>query len=251
MTQDPAVVHDHRNCFCSVLADPGFQPVHAQNLTERAVLLNNAFWGRGVRLRVAFMQGDGALHHRVAELAQAWPRETGANFSFEFWIDSGHDPADADIRVSFEPDKGSFSHLGRYAQAVDRRERTMNLGWMSTSLPEDEARAVVLHEFGHALGLLHEHMNPARPIDWNRGRVRADLRASQGWGDDVIDANMFSRYDPGQVFGTDVDPASIMMYPIPPEWTRDGFTVGFNTKLSPIDIALVQRAYGRRPIFGG
>lgn len=241
--------HDHR--FCSSMEDAGFQPPSANGLKARAALLNAAFWGRGVKLRVSFMEGATDLKRRVAAIARAWPDETGANFGFEFWIDNHLDPAAADIRITFTPGIGSFSRLGRFAQAVDRTQRTMNLGWMTMALPEPDARAVVLHEFGHALGLVHEHMNPAKAIQWNKERVRADMRASQGWSDEKIDANMFYRYDKSEVFNTDVDPTSIMMYPIPPEWTQDGFTVGENTQLSAMDKALIVKAYGKRPVFGG
>ncbi len=241
---------DDLHQFCSTLEDARFQPPKSNGVTARAALLNAAFWGRGVRLRIAFLEGQPDLHRRVERLAQAWPTMTGANFTFEFWIDDGRDPAKADIRISFQPSLGSFSKLGRYASAVDSKERTMNLGWMTLDLSEDKARAVVLHEFGHALGLVHEHMNPAEQIHWNKDKVRADLKASQGWNDATIDANMFARYAPSDIFGTDVDPTSIMMYPIPPSWTTDGFMVGFNTTLSITDRALIRQAYGAQPIFG-
>lgn len=244
-------VADHAHEFCSTLEEVSDHPPGVGGMTARAALLNAAFWGRGVRLRVGFLEGAPELHQRVADLARAWPQETRANFDFEFWVDNGRDPGDADIRISFRPDLGSFSKLGRYARTVEVPGRTMNLGWMTLDLGEDKARAVVLHEFGHALGLVHEHMNPAQQIQWDVERVRADLRQSQGWDDAKIDANMFVRYAPDQIFGTDVDKDSIMMYPIPPGWTRDGFTVGFNTNLTEVDKSLIRAAYGVRPNFGG
>ncbi|HEX8224845.1 MAG TPA: hypothetical protein VF605_13585 [Allosphingosinicella sp.] len=236
--------------FCSALEDSGFQP-GTGGFQERAALLNAAFWGRGVRLRVSFLEGTPELQRRVAGLAKLWETQTGANFTFEFWIANGRNPREADIRIAFRPDKGSNSVLGRYARSVDRDKRTMNLGWMTMELDEDRARAVVLHEFGHALGLIHEHMSPSQPINWNKEKVREDMRRAHGWEDDKIDANMFAKYRPREVFATPVDARSIMMYPIPPEWTTDGFTAPFNPDLTPTDIALVREAYGVRPAFGG
>ena len=40
----------------------------------------------------------------------------------------------------------------------------MNLGWLdgSSDTITDNERGVILHEFGHAIGLLHEHQSPLR-----------------------------------------------------------------------------------------
>ena len=47
----------------------------------------------------------------------------------------------------------------------------MNLGWIHDSKSEDELRSVVLHEFGHALGAVHEHESPYASIPWNKEKV--------------------------------------------------------------------------------
>jgi hypothetical protein len=124
----------------------------------------------------------------------------------------------------------------------------MNLGWMTEDLEEEKARAVVLHEFGHALGLIHEHQNPHQPVAWDIDAVVRDLRGPpNNWDNDTIRQNMFKAYDPDTVFATDTDSQSIMMYPIPGHWTTDDFSVGFNSDLSPDDIRLIKAAY---PKFG-
>jgi serralysin len=246
LIRQEATMSDSKLMFCAAADAIPAHPL-GHGVTARAALLNPAFWGRSARLTIAFLEGEPALHRRVATLAQRWLTETGADIQFEFWIDISRDPRDANLRIAFRPDKGSYSILGKYALQADRSLPTMNLGWMSLQLDEEQARAVVLHEFGHALGLIHEHLSPAQTIDWNVANVVADLRRTQGWNDKTIQANMFAHYDPATVFATDIDPQSIMMYPIPPHWTNNGFTVGFNSLLTAQDKALVKEAYGRRP----
>ncbi len=221
-----------------------------RGVCERAVLLNAAFWGRGALLTVGFMEGEAALRRRVAEIARLWVTETGADLGFEFWIEPERDAREANIRIAFQSGKGSWSVLGRFALQTNPNESTMNLGWMSLGLEEMKAKAVVLHEFGHAIGLIHEHLNPTQVINWNVMNVVADLRQSQGWDDATIHANMFAYYDPTTVFATDVDPHSIMMYPIPQRWTSNGYSTGFNSALTDSDKALIRAAYGSKPVFG-
>jgi hypothetical protein len=103
-TSDPT---SDNHCFCSTLDDAGVQPNGTTGTKARAALLNAAFWGKGKNLCISFMGGEPDLQRRVAALAQAWP-ETGADFSFEFWIGNGRDPAEGDIRITFEPEIGSF-----------------------------------------------------------------------------------------------------------------------------------------------
>jgi hypothetical protein len=195
---------------------------------------------------LGFMGGSPALRERVRDIALLWISETGANIRFEFWTAPDVDPSTADIRVSFMQDGRSWSHLGRFARGVPADQATMNLGWLTEALADDDARAVVLHEFGHTLGMIHEHLSPVGNIDWNRERVTADLMA-QGWNETDVENNMFQVFDPSSVFATDLDPHSIMMYHIPPEWTRDGFTAPWNTSLTLLDKKLIREAYGARP----
>jgi hypothetical protein len=229
--------------FCS--APP--PPVSGAGVRSRGIMLNASYWGKGTQLRVGFIGGSVVLRERVRDLANIWLAETGANLGFEFWIDPAIDPGPAEIRIAFAPETGSWSHLGKFARSIAAGDPTMNLGWMSEALDEDSARAVVLHEFGHALGLIHEHLSPIQPILWNRERVIADLKSRNGWDDATIEVNMFSLPGQGEIFATDLDPQSIMMYPIPSEWTVDGFTAPWNTRLTALDKKLVREAYGPRP----
>jgi hypothetical protein len=107
-----------------------------------------------------------------------------------------------------------------------------------------EIRRVVSHEFGHSLGLIHEHQNPDHPIQWDRKAVIADLSGPpNSWDEATIEHNIFEKYDPAKLSATAVDPKSIMMYPIPATWTTDGFSAGLNEEPSDTDKEFIRGAY--------
>jgi serralysin len=120
----------------------------------------------------------------------------------------------------------------------------MNYGWLDDDSSDDVLRRVVLHEFGHAIGLIHEHQNPLGAIKWNRDAVIADLSGPpNNWDEATIENNMFRYYPEDTVIASQVDSLSIMMYPIPKAWTLDGFSAGMNSALSVADKQLVGQAY--------
>jgi hypothetical protein len=122
----------------------------------------------------------------------------------------------------------------------------MNYGWLTPESSDDDVRRVVLHEFGHAIGLIHEHQNPKKGIRWNRDAVVKDLKGPPNYWDEAkIDNNIFKKYPVSGVIASDSDSKSIMMYPIPKAWTLDGFSAGLNQKISDQDKALVASVYPR------
>jgi serralysin len=205
----------------------------------KAALLNEFRWQPGTQVRVGFLEGSQALRERVENVAVQWSGPEMANLGLKFV-----DEADADVRIGFEQGDGSWSYLGTQCQQIPAGERTMNYGWLTDDSPDDEVHRVVLHEFGHALGLIHEHQNPQHPIKWNRAAVIADLSGPpNNWDEATIENNIFKKYDPAELAATDVDRLSIMMYPIPASWTTDGFSAGLNRELSAVDKDFIRSAY--------
>jgi hypothetical protein len=148
------------------------------------------------------------------------------------------------IRVSFRY-PGSWSVIGTTCrQIIDQGQPTMNYGWLTPDTSDDEVQRVVLHEFGHALGLIHEHQNPGGQIHWNRQQVIQDLSGPpNNWDLETIEHNMFQPYAAAETNFTDLDPDSIMMYPIPERWTTDSFSVGLNSDLSATDRQFIREQY--------
>lgn len=214
-----------------------FLPVSAG---EELALVTAKKWENGSTLGVRFLEGDPALQARVEERAHEW--EQHANIRFDF---GDHD--DAQIRVAFAQDGSSWSAVGTDCLVADwfpSDQPTMNFGWLTPNSADDELSRVVLHEFGHALGCIHEHSSPVAKIPWDKPAVYR-YYAARGWSKGLVDHNVFRRYSRNITQFTEKhDPMSIMQYPVPRELTKGGeFEIRLNTQLSEDDKSFMAELY--------
>jgi hypothetical protein len=204
---------------------------------QRGVSLRQYLWDKGTQLSVSFLNGTARQHQRVTAYAPLWSLYSGLNLTFLA-------TPDGDIRVSFEAGALSYSAIGTEATTLPVAQPTMTLAQMTDDLSEAQARGLVLHEFGHALGLVHEHQSPAAGVPWNRtaahryfGRAPFYLSPSE------VDQQILSAYDESVTNHTQFDPQSIMVYPIPASITDGTYHVDMNLDLSPLDKSFIAAQY--------
>jgi len=216
---------------------------------RRAVFQPSVKWLPGQRLRVRFLDGNEFVRSKVRFYAEQW--EEFANIDFVF-VESGP----AEIRVSFGTDSGSWSFLGKDSLKSSKIRRgtgsvfvqndsgaSMNFGWFNDKTPDEEFRRTTLHEFGHALGLRHEHQNANQNIRWNEEAVYAYF-AKQGWSRERTYSQVLQRYgNSTEVTNGVYDRFSIMHYYYPPELVEGGTKIPFNTVLSAGDKAIIAEMY--------
>lgn len=142
-----------------------------------------------------------------------------------------------DIRVAFEVGKGSWSLLGTDCTLqTDPNMPTMNFGWMDT--------ATIMHEFCHAIGMIHEHQNPfGEGIPWNENAVYDWAKMTQGWDQELTYNNILKKYDVDQINGSEYDPKSIMLYFFPGALTTTGVGTTQNRIFSDKDIEFINKMY--------
>lgn len=208
-----------------------------QTKNKRLALLSGMMWGNGYNLTITFLDGEASLQERVKKAALEWTNHAAITFVFTT------NPK-AEVRISFSR-RGSWSMIGKQANDITQADPTMNFGWLTPNSSDVDVSSVVLHEFGHAIGCIHEHQHPAGGIPWNKQAVY-DYYAGYPnyWTADKVDTNIFKTYAENLTVHTDKpDPKSIMMYPIDKKLTDGQYEVGFNATLSPTDISFITQAY--------
>lgn len=202
-----------------------------------AALLRRRRWRNGRELHVAFLEGTPSIHRKVAFYAQQWCEYANISLLFD-------NHPQAEIRIAFQPTLGTWSAVGTSALTVSDSYPTMNFSWLiPTPFEEEVISHAVLHEFGHALGLIHEHQSPKGGIQWNRAVV---LQAHANYSEEWVEHNIFKRYRFWQTQYTKFDPYSIMVYRIPPTWTLNGYETPINVTLSQTDKDFVARCYPKK-----
>lgn len=197
-------------------------------------------------IKVAFLNGTDWQKQKVVLYSKAWTTASDKKIRFQFLPDNS--PIPSHIRISFD-EGGSQSTVGTECNQVSQKEATMNFGWITENSTEEEIRQVVLHEFGHVIGLIHEHQSPKASIPWDSAKVYKYYYETQAppWDSAKVNWNIFRRYSASSTNYSAYDSLSIMHYAVPAFLTKNGFSVPWNSDLSAIDKTFIKELYVYRP----
>lgn len=204
-------------------------------------------WPNGSRISVSFMDKPTTqLRSRIIRFAKEW--EQYANITFVF---GANDNTNANIRIGLKTGAGHNSKIGTLSKGNFRT--SMNFDGYTDATSDARVRRTVIHEFGHALGLKHEHQAPRNGICWDHEAVYDDLGGPpSNWSRTRVSNNIFKKLDGGTYSNAGgYDSQSIMHYSIPQSWTSCDFTVGSNFVLSAMDKSYIGRIYPKPFDFPG
>lgn len=246
------------NKVCTELYAGGF---YKDTSTDEAIAVTSTLWphtkNRQIVLNVSFMNGTDFQQKKVREYAGVWSRVSELSWDgkkdknkiqFNFVPYQASSASPAHIRIYFE-DGGSSSYLGTECLNVPKNKPTMFFGWVNEQESEESIRQVILHEFGHALGLAHEHQHHGVAISWDSAKVYKYYHDTQNppWSKEQVDFNIFFRYDKNTTNYAKYDPTSIMHYATPGFLTKNNQGTPWNTVLSKTDSAFIKTIYPYKP----
>lgn len=196
-------------------------------------------WPNGSIIRVGFLFGSTDMREKTIQYALEWFEHVSLQLDVV-------DVRRAEVRIAFTPGQGHWSFVGTDCHNErDHSKPTMNLD-VDERTSELIFKRTVLHEFGHVLGCLHEHQSPVKGIKWDRPAVLAYFH-KLGWSEPDVERNVFQQFSHAMTQSSRFDRFSIMLYPIPSEFTTDGFSISWNDSLSEMDKDLIAQAYPRYP----
>src|SRR5688572_23657943 len=133
-----------------------------QSTQQALTVSTNKMWPSPSTITVAFFPNEASniVMNKVRQYAKEWESVANVKFNFTEVV------RNARIKIGFAKD-GSWSWLGRDVLNNPRGEKTMNFGWFDDNTPDAEFSRVVIHEFGHALGFVHEHQASNANILWD------------------------------------------------------------------------------------
>jgi len=213
------------------------------------------------KLRVCFFGGPQLARQLIAQAAKEWESpDMALTFDFGDMNDPrqcGADGRPNDIRVSFDK-PGYWSQLGQFSVTYTKQEEaSMNFQGLDQIQPgqiyNDYGNGTIRHEFGHALGLYHEHQSPDAHCDqeFNWDFIYDYLKGPpNNWPKDQIDFNL-RPLDTSQVPGvmlTNFDNTSVMLYQFPDKYYLKGtssrcYIPAPNNQISMVDRAVVNFMY--------
>jgi len=229
-----------------------------------AAFLRSTLWDRGQTITISF------IDRRAEPWKKAWVKKVVmemvqpyVNLNLVFGDLGGQ----ADIRITFAHENSAYSRLGTQStwyKGSSEQPESMNLGWLDeprsgtftvdgktyefpgcTYCSKNTNGSVIIHEFGHALGMVHEHQNPKGGIQWNESAVMRYFKGAPNyWNEEQIRFNVMDKYDSSLLNASEYDPKSIMLYAFPASLTLNGVGTQANSVMSPIDIEWMAKVYG-------
>ena len=229
---------DQQSYDAAINENPGNAGSTRGTRRKRSLIDYSKLWANGRTLKIAFIDDPDDEHkQKIIRAASQWLPYI--NLSFDFV-----DGLEGDIRIATKNNINS-SILGTDALLIHPDWPTMDLG---VEPEHEDFEVIVTHEFGHALGAMHEHQHPEANIPWDKPKVYEfyQNREMNPLTKEQVDMNLFQPFNTIEAIYTPYDRKSIMHHPVANTLTLGDWEIPINRKISRKDKQLMKLLYPKR-----
>lgn len=216
------------------------------NIKESSLIASTQkVWRVNQTLVVSFLDGDARIKSEVERFSKEWTQYANINFVFYPSLKDVPRKTKVDILISFNK-SGNNSYVGTDSLSFSRSDSaSMSLSELSKD-HINMRKSTILHEFGHALGLHHEHQSINRPFKMNANQAMQYCKDTYGMTDEGCRSNIFAIISKDNIYFSAYDPASIMHYALHDGLFESKVSFRENASLSLLDKIEIAKLYPGR-----
>lgn len=217
------------------------------NASIAARLIN--LWKPGRQLKVYFsiFNENPKIIDEILLVANEWSKHCSIHFVLEKQKEI------ADIYVSLKSGYGFYSAIGLQSKVyISKNQPSMNLdpscglkfGFSKRKeLIFKYCKSLILHEFGHALGLIHEHQRSNRPFTWDKRYIKENYLKLGMPTFKIAKENILKICNVNNMVKSRFDYKSIMIYPFDKKMVKEKFGIPIPLELSKSDKIKISKIY--------
>ena len=229
----------------------------------RAAFMNGKKWPNGSTIKIGFLKNK--ILYNGQQVDSQWSSHKQqftkhiitehiaplVNLDFKWNVPI----EEADVRISFNENMGAWCYLGTDCLHITNpKTPTLNLGWIDDNEDYDDisykgSGVVILHEFGHLLGMIHEHSRADAKLEWDKNKVYSTLGGPPNdWSKEDCNEQIFDQVKLSSFNGSVYDKNSVMEYYFPNDFFKNRPNLPKVNKLSRLDKIWMNKEYPGKPL---
>lgn len=214
-------------------------------IKKSALIANTGkLWKKGSTINVTFKDGTPEIKAEVEKYATEWTKY--ANLNFKFYNSAKDIPKkeSADIVITFNTQVNT-SAVGTDSKYVSKSDASMNLGILD-DVHINTRRSIILHEFGHAIGLQHEHQHKNRTLQFDETKTIEACRTKINFTEEMCRMFIIQTIPANEAYFSKYDLLSIMHYTLHSDFFKSPMDMKSNLSLSLTDKVEIAKMYPGR-----